>query len=323
MNIAIVGCGLIGQKRALNAGKHTVTWVTDVKPDAARALAAKIPSAMVANNYKEMLQASNIDIVVIATPHNLLSPIALACLEARKHVLMEKPGGLNPEEIRRIITKSESWKRLVRVGYNHRFHPSLFKAKEMINAGQLGPLMFLRGRYGHGARPGYETEWRADARQSGGGEGIDQGVHLVDLSRWYLGDFMAVQGYAPTYFWDMKVEDNIFMLLKTRAGQAAWLHASWTEWKNLFSLEIYGRNAKLHIEGLGGSYGTEKLTHYKMLPQMGPPEVETWEFPGADTSWALEFEHFVAAVEGRPSSCATLQDALANMETIHQVYAQR
>jgi predicted dehydrogenase len=323
MNIGIVGCGLIGQKRALHAGPHTVRWVTDSNTAKAEELASKLPSAHVASSYKHLCQASNIDAVIVATPHHLLVPIAMECLESRKHVLVEKPGGISPDELHKLATKAETWKRVVRVGYNHRFHPALFRAKEMVASGLLGPLMFLRARYGHGGRPGYEKEWRADARISGGGEGIDQGVHLVDLSRWLMGDFLTVQGYAPTYFWNMKVEDNIFMLLKTKAGQAAWLHASWTEWKNMFCMEIYGRNAKLQIDGLGGSYGVEKLTYYRMLPQMGPPEVQTWEFPGADTSWALELEHFAAAIEGKPDSCATLNDAQLNLETIHQVYAQR
>ena len=81
----------------------------------------------------------------------------------------------------------------------------------------------------------------------------------------------------------MPVEDNGFMHLTTRAGQVAWLHASCTEWKNLFSFEIFGRDGKLHIEGLGGSYGVERLSFYRMLPQMGPPDTTIYEYPGADT----------------------------------------
>ena len=132
----------------------------------------------------------------------------------------------------------------VRVGFNHRYHPALLKAKELVNAGELGELMFVRGRYGHGGRIGYDREWRANPELSGGGELIDQGVHMIDLSRWFLGDFSEIQGYAHTYFWDMPVDDNGFMILRTAKNQTAFLHVSCTEWKNLFSLEIYGRNAK-------------------------------------------------------------------------------
>src|SRR5437764_10325665 len=148
--------------------------------------------------------------------------------------------------------------------------------------------MFLRARYGQGGRIGYDKEWRADAKLSGGGELIDQGVHLIDLAQWFLGDFSEVSGHAATYFWEMPVDDNAFLNLRTPAGQTAWLHVSCTEWKNLFSLELYGRNAKLAIDGLGGSYGVERLTLYKMHPEMGPPETTAREYPGGDVSWDRE-----------------------------------
>src|SRR4029077_9822497 len=132
---------------------------------------------------------------------------------------------------------------------------------------------------------------------------IDQGVHLIDLSRWFLGDFSEIQGHAHTYFWDMPVDDNGFMLLKTAQNQTAFLHVSCTEWKNLFSLEIYGRDAKIAIDGLGGSYGVEKLTFYKMLPKMGPPETTVWEYPGSDGSWRLEMQEFADDIRlGRAST---------------------
>ena len=124
---------------------------------------------------------------------------------------------------------------------------------------------------------GYDREGRADPQLSGGGELIDQGVHLIDLAGWILGEFPVVEGHAATHFWDMKVDDNAFLSLRTATGQTAWLHASCTEWKNLFSLELYGRKAKIAIDGLGGSYGVERLSFFKMLPEMGPPETTIYE----------------------------------------------
>src|SRR5439155_26745498 len=156
----------------------------------------------------------------------------------------------------------------------------------------LGPIMVVRGRYGHGGRIGYEKEWRADPKISGGGELIDQGVHLIDLAGIFLGQFSTIDGHISTSFWDMPVEDNAFLSLRNSGGCTAWLHASCTEWKNLFSLEIYGRNAKLHWEGLGGSYGVERLSFYQMSPQMGPPETTIFEFPRGDESWKLEINEF-------------------------------
>jgi predicted dehydrogenase len=210
----------------------------------------------------------------------------------------------------------------VRVGYNHRFHPALQKARELVDAGACGELMMIRGRYGHGGRTGYDREWRANPEFSGGGELIDQGVHLIDLAGWFLGDFTRIEGHATTSFWDMKVDDNAFLSLRTATGQTAWLHASCTEWKNLFSFEIYGRTGKLHIEGLGGSYGVERITFYKMLPEMGPPETTAWEFPRGDRSWELEMAAFLEDIRLSREPQPGLRESIATLRIVEKIYAQ-
>jgi predicted dehydrogenase len=180
--------------------------------------------------------------------------------------------------------------------------------------------MFIRGRYGHGGRLGYEKEWRANPDIGGGGELLDQGMHLIDLSRWFLGDFTDIQGHIANYFWSMPVEDNAFMMLRTADGKTAWLQTSWTEWKNLFSLEIFGRDGKLQIDGLGGSYGPEKLTYYQMLPQLGPPTIESFDFPGPDISWQNEFETFVADIENDREPSPNARDAYEALKVVGAIY---
>jgi predicted dehydrogenase len=182
--------------------------------------------------------------------------------------------------------------------------------------------MFVRGRYGHGGRLGYDKEWRADPALAGGGELLDQGVHLIDLARWYLGEPVEVRGSAHTFFWKMPVEDNGFLWLRTAQDQVAWLHASCTEWKNLFSFEIMGRDGKLQIDGLGGSYGVERLTYYKMLPQMGPPETTSWEYPGEDRSWHDEYAHLLDCIRTGSEPSGTLADALAALQVVQKIYDQ-
>ncbi len=208
----------------------------------------------------------------------------------------------------------------VRIGYNHRFHPALVKAREIVDSGVLGPLMFIRGRYGHGGRKGYDREWRSDPKLSGGGELLDQGVHLIDLASWFLGGFTTVDGHAATYFWDMKVDDNAFLSLRTKEGQTAWLHVSCTEWKNMFSFEIYGRDGKISIDGLGGSYGTERLTYYRMLPQMGPPEMTHWEFTGGDASWADETWAFAEDIRLDRTPSPGPAEGIKTLEIVEAIY---
>jgi predicted dehydrogenase len=149
---------------------------------------------------------------------------------------------------------------------------------------------------------------------------IDQGVHLIDLARWFLGDLSSAQGFAHTFYWDMPVEDNGFMLLRTQKQQVAFLHVSCTEWKNTFSFEIYGQDAKLDINGLGGSYGVERLTYYRMLPEMGPPETTIWEYPMADNSWEVEFAEFQEDIRLRRQPAATLDDAQAALRIVEHIY---
>jgi predicted dehydrogenase len=185
----------------------------------------------------------------------------------------------------------------------------------------MGEMMFIRARYGHGGRIGYDKEWRADPRLSGGGELIDQGIHLIDLAGWFLGEFKKIDGHATTYFWNMPVDDNAFLSLQTAKGQTAWLHVSCTEWKNLFSFEIYGRHTKLHIEGLGGSYGVEKLYHYQMKPEMGIPDTKVYEFPGPDESWRIEMSKFEEDVQKKRTPDAGLKEAKAALVVVEKIYA--
>jgi predicted dehydrogenase len=273
-------------------------------------------------DFHQALADPAVDAVIVSTLNGSLAPIARAALLAGKHVLVEKPGALGPAELRSLAAPAEAKGLVVRIGYNHRFHPGLRKAREIFESGVMGPLMFLRGRYGHGGRKGYDREWRADPKLSGGGELIDQGVHLIDLAGWFLGDFTTVEGHATTSYWDMKVDDNAFLSLRTAQDQTAWLHVSCTEWKNLFSLEIYGRDGKLSIDGLGGSYGVEKVTYYQMLPQMGPPEATAWEFPGGDDSWALETAAFAADIRRGGAASLGLQEGIRTLEIVAAIYQQ-
>jgi predicted dehydrogenase len=149
---------------------------------------------------------------------------------------------------------------------------------------------------------------------------IDQGVHLIDLARWFLGEFIEIDGFAHTYFWDMPVDDNGFMLLKTATKQVAFLHASCTEWKNMFSWELYGRHGKLQVEGLGGSYGVERLSWYKIPPDMGPPETTIWEYPMADNSWTIEMTEFMEDIRSGREPSAGLNDAIAALAVVAKIY---
>jgi predicted dehydrogenase len=318
---AIVGCGLIGRKRAFALAGARLVVCCDVRPERALALASEA-RAEAAIDWQETVRRRDVDLVIVATTHEALAPVAAAAASAGKHVLIEKPGARRAAELEPVREAARRAGVLVRVGYNHRYHRAIRQAFELVDAGALGELMFLRARYGHGGRPGYEREWRAQPELSGGGELIDQGSHLIDLARRFLGDFCDVKSFLGAFYWPMAVEDNCFLLLRTQEGRVASLHASWTEWKNLFSLEIYGRAGKIEVSGLGGSYGTERLTLYRMRPEMGPPETTTFEYPMPDDSWQAEFAEFLEDIRLGRAPQPGLADAQAVLRLIQRIYEE-
>lgn len=322
MNVAIIGCGVIGRRRSQHlAGARLVNCI-DVDPSRAAAVASMFEGCAYGTDWREIVDRADVEAIIVATPHDLLAEILSAAIDAGKHVLVEKPAARHAGELEGLPQRATRRNVRVRVGFNHRYHRAFQHARRLVDRGVLGPLLFVRARYGHGGRPGYETEWRAQPHRSGGGELIDQGIHLIDLARWFLGEFVDVSGFAHTYFWDMPVEDNGFMLLKTATKQVAFLHASCTEWKNTFSWELVGRDGKLQIDGLGGSYGVEKLTFYEMLPEMGPPETTSWEYPMADNSWTTEMAEFIEDVRAHREPSAGLQDAIAALAIVSRIYAE-
>jgi predicted dehydrogenase len=321
MNYAIIGCGLIGKKRlaGLAAGSKLVV-ACDTNLARAEELVKLAQTGRAISDFKIAVADPQVDAVIVATINSELAKISAAAIRAGKHVIVEKPAGISVKQIDELIALADKHGVCVRVGFNHRYHPAFQKAREIFASGVMGELMFIRARYGHGGRIGYDKEWRADPKLSGGGELIDQGIHLIDLAGWFLGEFKKVDGHAETYFWKMPVDDNAFLSLRTAKNQTAWLHVSCTEWKNLFSFEIYGRHTKLHIEGLGGSYGVEKLFHYQMKPEMGIPDTKVYEFTGADESWKIEMTEFERDVESKRKPDAGLAEAKAALKIVEAIY---
>ncbi|MDR1510782.1 MAG: Gfo/Idh/MocA family oxidoreductase [Synergistaceae bacterium] len=322
MRYAVIGCGLIGMKRAeaITRIGGSIVAAADLDLERARMLCGRFGGTPVMEANEA---AADADAVIAAVTHDRLAEIGRAAVSSGKHVLIEKPGARNAKELAPVAEMAEKRGVSVKIGYNHRFHPALRKARALVDEGELGELMFIRGRYGHGGRLGYEKEWRFDPAISGGGELLDQGSHLIDLAGWFLGEFTGVYGLLPRFFWDGAVEDNCFLTLQAKSGAVAHLHASWTEWKNMFSFEIYGRRGKAAIDGLGGSYGTERIAFYKMSPRMGPPETTVFEYPFPDCSWDMEMKEFEAAIREGRRPVGDIRDALKNLSVIDILYERR
>ncbi len=321
MKIAIFGAGLIGRKRGLQLQGHALVGLYDPDRERAGALAAELATTAF-DSEAALLERAGAEIAVVATTNASLAAVAARAIAAGKHVLVEKPAGIAVAEIDRLAALARDRRVAVKVGFNHRFHPAILEMRRLVDEGALGPLMFMRARYGHGGRLGYESEWRARPELSGGGELIDQGVHLLDLVHWFLGPLPLRSAFATTSFWKMAVDDNAVVTLAAPGPGAPWatFHVSCSEWKNTFSLELYGRTGKVLVQGLGGSYGRETLTYYRMLPQMGPPEAEVREFEGPDASWGLDLENLVDHVARGAPLLGDLRSARYAMEVVRDAY---
>jgi predicted dehydrogenase len=321
--VGIVGCGLVGHKRAASLGGDELVAAFDVAPGAAESVVDRFGGSA-CGSLDEFL-GHELDVVIVALPHDRLAEHACEALGASAHVLVEKPAGIGIGDVRRISLAAEAAHRRVKVGFNHRFHPGIARAIAEARSGRFGPVLHMRARYGHGGRVGYEREWRARRVVSGGGELVDQGMHLFDLSYAVLGPLPLDTALLRTAYWPMEVEDNAVVILGDReSGPWTMFHASWTEWKNLFSLEIFCRTAKLQVDGLAGSYGPQRLTIYAMRPELGPPDVDTVEYPADDESWGREWQEFadaVRAADGRPLA-GDLESAAYAWRCIEAAYAR-
>lgn len=322
MNVGIIGAGLQGRRRAqvLKQSRDAeFIAVADIDIDAARTLTAGT-DAEVYSRWEDVISRKDVDVVLVCTPPNLHAPASIAAMRSGKHVLCEKPLALSPGEVQEMMAAAQSNHVILKCGFNHRQHPGIKQAKAWIGQGLIGELMFIRCRYGFGGRPGYDREWRGDPEVAGGGQLMDQGMHLIDLCRWFLGEFGEAFGFLTTSYWDMApLEDNAFALLRTQKGQIASIHASWTQWKNQFTFEIFGKNGYIIVDGLGGSYGTERAILGRRA-FLEPFKEEIIEYRGEDRSWHEEWQEFVSSIREDREPSGSGNDGLQALKLVYAIY---
>lgn len=326
MRVGIIGCGLIGRKRALALEKSDeLVGCCDTNSAIGKKFAEDFKCKFY-SDYKKLIDDSNCQAVIVAVVNKYIKEIVIYALMKGKHVIAEKPLGRNAKEAGQMIkalndaNKNRKQKLILKTGFNHRFHPALLKAKSIFDSGEIGKLMFIRAVYGHGGRNGMEKEWRASKDLCGGGELLDQGVHIIDLSRWFAGDIAKIFGVAKTKFWNMKVEDNAFVHMNSKSGVDVHFNVSWTNWKNVFSFEIFCAKGYLKISGFGGSYGKETLEAGIRKPEGGRPDIKRYLFPKEDKSWNREWREFKSAIKNnRPVLGDGIDGLKANM-IIENIY---
>lgn len=322
INTGVVGLGHIGIKRIQSFPKELdLVGIYDIDTSKALKITQHYPTTIFPNvdSLCEHIGAGGL--LIVATNHLSLAPVARIALKRGIHVLVEKPGAISSTTFEELLSTAISKNVVLRVGYNHRFHPGILAAYKEVMSKKYGDIQFIRARYGHGGRLGYENEWRANREISGGGELIDQGSHLLDLTQFLAGDTTLIFSDTPTIYWNMNVEDNAILYGEFKNNGKFLLHASWTEWKNLFSLEIFLKTAKIEVFGLGGSYGNETIIIHHMENGLGIPTMKSETFMNLDNSWKLELDDVVSAITGKPSIGADGACALEILKKISIAYS--
>lgn len=298
MKVAIIGAGLQCRRRApvIKASQSDeLVAIASKEPSHAEAMARQFECAAVPT-WGDVIKRDDVEAVVVATPPHVHAEISMAALKAGKHVLCEKPLARTMDEAKAMIQAARDAKRTLKCGFNHRHHPAIWEAKRRLDRGDLGRIIFARCRYGHIGRPGYEKEWRADPARAAGGQFLEQGTHVFDLFRWFLGEPAEVACMTSRLFFTAQpLDDNGMAIVRMMSGATASLHSSMTNWKNLFSFEIFGEDAYIHAEGLGASYGVETLSIGKR-DFTAPFQDHVIHYRGGDTSWRDEWNEFVAAI---------------------------
>lgn len=321
--IAVIGAGLQAKRRLpsmVEGGEYEVVDIVDIIPERAQTLAQQY-GATASTDWRTVVTREEIDVVVVLTPPNSHAEISIAAMQAGKDVLCEKPLALTVKEAQDMVAVATKTKRILKCGFNHRHHPAVAEAYRLFKAGAIGRPLFGRSKYGIGGRNGIEKEWRSDPAQTPGGQLIDQGIHVIDLYRWFLGDVAEATGMVTTSLWPIApLEDNGFGIVKTQGGVLASLHSSLTQWINVFEFEIYGDKGSLTVQNLGGGYGTEKLIVSEHQPD-APFSYHTTEYRGGDISWKKEWEEFTRAVMSRQEPLGNGVDGLKAMQVVNAIYA--
>lgn len=327
LRCAILGFGKMGRiRRQTLQGLPgcSVVAVYDPQP-----IADLPPGVRQATHIAEILEDDTIEVVLVCTDNSHLQALTVAALDAGKHVFCEKPPGRNLAELQKMIdAEQRNAGRKLMFGFNHRHHGSILHTKQLVDSGEYGKILWMRGRYGKSVDKDFLSHWRADKQAAGGGIFLDQGIHMLDLFLMLVDDFDEVKAFVSNLYWQLDIEDNVFAIFRNPQGQVASLHSTMTQWRHIFSLEIFLERGYITINGLktsSNSYGDEAMTVAKnrtLPPEASWTEEENFVFP-VDDSWDKELGLFVDAIRrDTPVPVANTRDALKLMRLVEKVYQE-
>lgn len=328
LKAAIIGLGKMGRIRMDELKIHKGFDLLAVC-DVTEGLSSEFPHLKVFNNWKDLLDQVEVDCVFVCTFNNIIPDVVCHSLQKGIHVFSEKPPGRSVLDVQRMIEAETLSQKVLKFGFNHRFHYAIMEAKAMVDSGRFGKILWARGTYGKAGGHQFESNWRSNKELSGGGILLDQGIHMLDLLRYFLGDFSEIKSFVENCYWkNINLEDNAFALMKTTEGKVAMLHSSASQWKHKFHLDLYMEDGYITIDGILSStrsYGEESITFAKKQFEkegfaFGKPREEKIYFD-RDDSWKLEVDEFYkVVVEKAPIVAGSSKDALEVMKLVEGIY---
>lgn len=324
LRIGISGYGVVGKRRRQFIDQHPAletVAVCDRKFDGSGTLTDGVRYH---DDYRKLI-AEKPDALYVCMTNDIAPKVTIAALEANLHVFCEKPPGRDLDDIASVIACEKRHPSLkLKYGFNHRYHYSVQDALKLIKSGELGDIINLRGVYGKSQIISFESDWRTKRRIAGGGILLDQGIHMVDLLRLFVGEFSEVKSFVDNNFWHHDVEDNAYALLRTEDGKVAFLHSSATQWEHRFHLDIALTRGAIELSGIlsgSKSYGQETLTvSRKKESNSINPSRET-RYYKEDPSWADEIDEFATAIlRDEEVLSGTSDDAFKTMELVYRIY---
>lgn len=332
MKFGLVGAGCIGQLRAKALDRVSGCELSGVA-DADHGQAQKLATSHKAENfgnYHELLKNSDAEAIIVSTPPQFHEEMVIAALEHGKHVLCEKPLANNLEACRRMVEMSRKAGRTLTTGFNHRYFPAIQYVKQTLDSGAIGELDHIRAFAGHTGLSEFRSPWEYDKKVTGGGALMDVGIHMIDLTRYLLGDVTEVFGVATNNIWKLdQSEDNGIAILRSPQGKTAVLHATWTEWKGFrFHIEAYGEKGMLRacygpMMSMGifmDKPGGARRRKFHFYPEMIIREKLCGWQSSAVKMFQQEFADFVKLVDGHHGAIADGFAGFRAVEIANAIY---
>ncbi len=323
LNFCVVGCGGFGSRRinALRKIDARISCLVDVDKKLVSKLAEEV-GCEYETDYQEAMKRNDVDCVVVATPNRFHAPITIAALDAGKHVICEKPLSRTVEEAKKMVEAAERNKVFLKTGSNLRYFSNVKKAKELVDGGAIGEPLFVRGWIGHDGQKVLHA-WNVDREMAGGGTLLDNGAHILDLFRWFMGDFSDCFGYVQTLCMPIEVEDNGMGMFRSKEMKMAFIQSSWTEWSGYMYMEVYGSEGSVIIDNRGERIANTSrwLTASKTICTKKDGTRQVFDYSTElPQSYELELRDFIDHVGRGGQPMASGHDGMKVVEMVQGIY---